>query len=339
MVNEKNEFLLKYLRLHYLTIAVICVCMSFNFLNGFRPPAFLVTSFYYISHLSFYFFLKNYELKENFKINKLFFLPLAVLLTTQLLGFNNFIDFSFSIENLSEENIVGLVPISFLGNELILFQSCIFSLWILSITVNQFYTIYNNPTFFLDKSDFLKLGVIYFLPYLLSVLTSHTSLVLMFFNLEIHSLVIAARVFALFALFVIIINPHIIKSILIIKNKIHSDGELEKYFNLINSYLRNEKVFLSQEYSLVNISADMQISQSIIRKSIKMKTNQTVPTYLNSLRIEYACELMRTNFLDKFSINALAKKAGFKSEKNFYRVFKQLKTVTPAEYYDQIKNI
>ena len=45
------------------------------------------------------------------------------------------------------------------------------------------------------------------------------------------------------------------------------------------------------------------------------------------------------NFLDKFSINALSKKSGFKSEKNFYRVFKQFKTVTPAKYYDEIKNI
>jgi AraC-like DNA-binding protein len=48
---------------------------------------------------------------------------------------------------------------------------------------------------------------------------------------------------------------------------------------------------------------------------------------------------MRANFLDKFSINALAKNSGFKSEKKFYRVFKQLQRIIPAEYYDKIKNI
>ena len=126
MINEKNKFLLKHLRLHYLLITAICVCASFNFLIGFKPPAFLITSIYYMAHLSFYFFLRKYELKENFKINKLFFLPLVVLFTTQFLGLSNFTDFSFNIENLSEENVVGFVPVSFLGNELILFQSYIF---------------------------------------------------------------------------------------------------------------------------------------------------------------------------------------------------------------------
>lgn len=339
MINEKNKFLLKHLRLHYLLITAICVCASFNFLIGFKPPAFLITSIYYMAHLSFYFFLRKYELKENFKINKLFFLPLVVLFTTQFLGLSNFTDFSFNIENLSEENVVGFVPVSFLGNELILFQSYIFSLSLLSLIIYQFYTIYNNPAFFHDKSDFLKLGVIYFIPSMLSSLTSHTSLVLMFLNLEINSLATAARVFSIFALIVVTINPQIIRSISILKNKSPLEHNLKEYFDLIDSYLRNEKVFLNNEYSLVNISADMQISQSIIRKSIKIKTNQTVPSYLNFLRIEYACELMRANFLDKFSINALAKNSGFKSEKNFYRVFKKFKTVTPAKYYDEIKNI
>lgn len=64
-----------------------------------------------------------------------------------------------------------------------------------------------------------------------------------------------------------------------------------------------------------------------------------ISSVLYSLRIEFACELMRANFLDKFSINALAKNPALNSEKNFYRVFKQLQRITPDEYYDKIKNI
>lgn len=54
--------------------------------------------------------------------------------------------------------------------------------------------------------------------------------------------------------------------------------------------------------------------------------------YLNDIRIEYACNYLRQNFLKSYEI---AYKVGFRDEKYFSRVFKRKMGVSPSEYRSQ----
>ena len=63
----------------------------------------------------------------------------------------------------------------------------------------------------------------------------------------------------------------------------------------------------------------------------------SVPLYINSFRVEYACKLIKQGYLESFSMKAIAEKSGFNSQENFNRVFKQLKSCTPSEFYRSIQ--
>ena len=108
-------------------------------------------------------------------------------------------------------------------------------------------------------------------------------------------------------------------------------------FNKINDYLKETKAFLQKNYSILNISVDTGITQNDIRDSIKQKLDITTPLYINSHKINYACDLIQNKFLDKYTIGALVEKSGFNSQVNFNRVFKKIKSVTPSEYKNSIE--
>ena len=58
----------------------------------------------------------------------------------------------------------------------------------------------------------------------------------------------------------------------------------------------------------------------------------TVPLYINSRRVEFACELIKEGYLETYSMDAIAEKSGFSSQKKFNRVFKLIMSLTPTEY-------
>ena len=62
----------------------------------------------------------------------------------------------------------------------------------------------------------------------------------------------------------------------------------------------------------------------------------TVPYFINSLRIDFSCKKIENGFLENFTIEALAKMSGFKTQENFNKVFKKIKKVTPSEYYKKL---
>ncbi|MDB4267696.1 helix-turn-helix domain-containing protein, partial [Flavobacteriaceae bacterium] len=59
--------------------------------------------------------------------------------------------------------------------------------------------------------------------------------------------------------------------------------------------------------------------------------------FINSYRIKYAIKLIDEDYLQNYSMEALAEKSGFSSQENFNRVFKVLKSCTPTEYLNSKK--
>ena len=66
----------------------------------------------------------------------------------------------------------------------------------------------------------------------------------------------------------------------------------------------------------------------------KKTTGKTFVTYVNELRIEMACELLREN---THNISDICFNIGFCSVPYFNRVFKQVKGITPGEYIEILK--
>ncbi len=112
---------------------------------------------------------------------------------------------------------------------------------------------------------------------------------------------------------------------------------LKNIYHQIESLFLNTDSYLDFNYTSASISADTGIRSELIRNSIKVYSEMSVPLFINSYRIKYAIKLIDEDYLQNYSMEALAEKSGFSSQENFNRVFKVLKSCTPTEYLNSKK--
>ena len=111
--------------------------------------------------------------------------------------------------------------------------------------------------------------------------------------------------------FFLISNPKIIS---VISNFILDSKKFENAQNddvdvllVLNNLILSNKLFLNSNYSIVNLSADSNISISKIREKIKESGCNNYSEFINSFKINYANSLINEGYLDKFSIESLSK--------------------------------
>jgi AraC-like DNA-binding protein len=136
--------------------------------------------------------------------------------------------------------------------------------------------------------------------------------------------------------FYIIANPKIISVvtnfIVDAKKKENSQVENKDVFSILNSIITSNNLFLNSNYSIVNLSADSNISIVKIRETLKESGCNNYSEFINTYKINYANSLILDGYLDKFSIESLSKESGFQSEVTFYRIFKKINGCTPKEF-------
>jgi AraC-like DNA-binding protein len=134
----------------------------------------------------------------------------------------------------------------------------------------------------------------------------------------------------------IITNPKIISVItnFIVGNKRNefSQGKNNDVFSILNTIITSNNLFLNSNYSIVNLSADSNISIVKIRETLKESGCNNYSEFINTYKINYANSLILDGYLDKFSIESLSKESGFQSEVTFYRIFKKINGCTPKEF-------
>lgn len=86
----------------------------------------------------------------------------------------------------------------------------------------------------------------------------------------------------------------------------------------------------NRSISLDDIAEVAAMTRNAFCKYFKRRTNKTYFRFLNELRVENACKLLRSS--EEFSIAEIADKSGFNNISNFNRQFKSVKEVIPSEY-------
>ena len=73
----------------------------------------------------------------------------------------------------------------------------------------------------------------------------------------------------------------------------------------------------------------MDFSRDYISKMFKLQTGMSLLEYMNSVRIEKACELLANG---SCNISEVAEKIGYSNMTTFIRVFTKYKGTTPGRY-------
>lgn len=107
---------------------------------------------------------------------------------------------------------------------------------------------------------------------------------------------------------------------------------LKKLF--IDSVENYIKLRFNQPISLTNIADDLHISSSYLSSTIKEELGVNFLTYVNSLRMKKATELLENS---RLSIKEIGPMTGYDSEHSFIRNFKKTYHMTPSEYRNSVK--
>ncbi len=108
----------------------------------------------------------------------------------------------------------------------------------------------------------------------------------------------------------------------------------KKYNDIEGKRMRDVMEFTMNNYqhdiSLNTVASVAAMTKNAFCKYFKKRTNKTYFTFLNELRIEYACKLLNGN--QDLSVTEIARLSGFNNISNFNRTFKSLKNKPPLQF-------
>lgn len=101
----------------------------------------------------------------------------------------------------------------------------------------------------------------------------------------------------------------------------------------LNQYYLNEAATLEHFCNLNGISATENLQDQIV-----VKYNMSFSNLVNKSRVDYFIELAKSPKFSHYSIDALAKEAGFNSRHHLYKPFRKFHGGTPSDFIDSIIN-
>mgnify|MGYP000432418158 FL=1 len=112
------------------------------------------------------------------------------------------------------------------------------------------------------------------------------------------------------------------------ENNVRSDRQMEK----IQEYISCN--YSSSDMSLTKISDDFGYASTYFSKLFKELFGENFATYLEKVRIEQVCLMLRTNA----TVEKIAEQTGYNSVYVMRTAFKRIKGATPNEYRKMIAN-
>lgn len=104
---------------------------------------------------------------------------------------------------------------------------------------------------------------------------------------------------------------------------------LKYYSPVIRTAIEYIRLHLAEPLRLEAIATAVHVSPSDLSRQFKKETGQPLTSYINSLRIREALQIIRS---EPISITDIAQMVGFSDVNYFTKVFKQLQGVTPSDY-------
>ena len=119
-----------------------------------------------------------------------------------------------------------------------------------------------------------------------------------------------------------------------------SEAESSKFENSDDSgqimeYLEKEKPYLKTEFSLHDLSRELNIPYLRVSGFFNKQLKTPYPEYKNRLRVNHAIQLFREGMHTQMSIEGIATICGFKNKSRFYAAFKSEFKMTPTEWIEK----
>jgi AraC-like DNA-binding protein len=102
-------------------------------------------------------------------------------------------------------------------------------------------------------------------------------------------------------------------------------------------YMEDEKPYLDPELSLPQLADALGVSRNQLSGIINRFQKINFYEFVNTYRVDEVKRLMQDERNKHFKLISLAYDAGFNSKASYYRIFKQMTNMTPAQYLDSLQ--
>ena len=111
------------------------------------------------------------------------------------------------------------------------------------------------------------------------------------------------------------------------KDVVSVDNEICKSLGIC---MREKKLYLDPDITREVVATELCTNKLYLSNAIKEIHSKTFGEYINGLRLEYAKDMLMTDF--DIKIEAVALMSGFSSVRTFYRLFQKAYNLTPTEF-------
>ncbi len=111
---------------------------------------------------------------------------------------------------------------------------------------------------------------------------------------------------------------------------------LNDFLPKLEDLMTSTQVFRQQGITVNEVAFKLNVASHTLSSVLNNHYNQRFTDYINQYRIDYVIQLIKSNEnFRQFTIEGLAKEAGFSSRAPFYAAFKKVTGTTPSEYLNQ----
>lgn len=113
---------------------------------------------------------------------------------------------------------------------------------------------------------------------------------------------------------------------------------LESVFVKIESIIKEEKLFLNSDLTIVDVSDKVGEHSRLVSNAINSISSKTFNSYINRYRVEMAKEMLLSEESSRLNIEGIGFEVGFKSNSSFYTAFKKELKITPLQFVKMQKS-
>lgn len=333
--NKTNQFHLDYILAHFIILILMVLLYLSIGVFGNTPAAFNLTIFFHIlSIIAFALHVESAIKGHKAKLTYFYAIPILTYILVSILN-----EFDLYLLNYATEKSFFLnlrIEDTLYFSDKKLAKDFAFGFVLSRIIFISFNSIDKSPT--VKKKSFYKAWIY---TYCLITGLMHLFTTLYYFNFIGDSFdsifMVMTQLATVLNLVFILANPGILYYLPRIKEiAIFTKVKKENYFEMINSLVEKEMLYLDPRLTISDLALKTGISVKNIRASILVATGTNFNDYINQFRVQKAESLLKANYLDKHTTVALGEKSGFNSHQSFFRAFKKVHQITPALFAQKI---
>jgi AraC-like DNA-binding protein len=123
-----------------------------------------------------------------------------------------------------------------------------------------------------------------------------------------------------------------------IKSDIIPSAKFDHYNSIIEKLIHGEQVFLEKKLTLKMLSERSGISIHHLSAFINKKYSMSYTDFINKMRVDYIIQKISIEEWRRFTLEGLAKEAGFASRTAFFTAFKKFTNISPSDYLKKISS-